>query len=130
MDLEQTLSRTAETTAIGDTLVQDTCYSPDTQKLLVRLSDTYSSHKQGLEIKDGQECGAPAFILFDKRGLSSKKRACFVEKVVDGMMARAGGSRAETSRLQFWSDGRGPDRSAHTVLSSYWSQQLGKKNMH
>ncbi|XP_060262827.1 phenazine biosynthesis-like domain-containing protein isoform X5 [Ovis aries] len=29
-------------TAIGDTLVQDVCYSPDTKKLLVRLSDTYN----------------------------------------------------------------------------------------
>ncbi|XP_057592516.1 RUN and FYVE domain-containing protein 2 isoform X3 [Hippopotamus amphibius kiboko] len=29
-------------TAIGDTLVQDIRYSPDTQKLLVRLSDTYN----------------------------------------------------------------------------------------
>lgn len=28
-------------TAIDDTLVQDICYSPDTQMLLVRLSDTY-----------------------------------------------------------------------------------------
>ncbi|GAB5578418.1 phenazine biosynthesis-like domain-containing protein isoform X1 [Prionailurus iriomotensis] len=52
-------------TAIGDTLVQDIRYSPDTRKLLVRLSDTY-------------------------------KRP--------------------------WS--------AHAVLSSYWSQQLGKKDMH
>nr|XP_015311764.2 phenazine biosynthesis-like domain-containing protein isoform X6 [Macaca fascicularis] len=29
-------------TAIGNTLVQDICYSPDTRKLLLRLSDTYN----------------------------------------------------------------------------------------
>ncbi|XP_006889114.1 PREDICTED: phenazine biosynthesis-like domain-containing protein-like [Elephantulus edwardii] len=38
-------------TAIGDTLVQDVCYSPDTRKLLVRLSDTYNrSFLEGLKV--------------------------------------------------------------------------------
>ncbi|XP_064230264.1 phenazine biosynthesis-like domain-containing protein isoform X4 [Aotus nancymaae] len=65
-------------TAIGNTLVQDVCYSSDTRKLLVRLSDTYNRYF------------APWVGV--------------AEDPVTG--------------------------SAHAVLSSYWSQQLGKKEMH
>ncbi|XP_065699166.1 phenazine biosynthesis-like domain-containing protein isoform X3 [Patagioenas fasciata] len=63
--------------AIGDMVVQDLRYSPDTKKLLVRLSDAYERYF------------APWYGI--------------PEDPVTG--------------------------SAHAVLSSYWSEQLGKKEM-
>ncbi|XP_023060863.1 phenazine biosynthesis-like domain-containing protein isoform X4 [Piliocolobus tephrosceles] len=79
-------------TAIGNTLVQDICYSPDTRKLLLRLSDTYNRKTFPLVLPH-----LPAELFEQPAPWPVLQNLC---------------------------------GSAHAVLSSYWSQQLGKKEMH
>ncbi|XP_011940621.1 PREDICTED: phenazine biosynthesis-like domain-containing protein isoform X3 [Cercocebus atys] len=84
-------------TAIGNTLVQDICYSPDTRKLLLRLSDTYNrSFLENLKVNTEN------LLQVENTGK------------VKGLILTL----------------KGEPGSAHAVLSSYWSQQLGKKEMH
>ncbi|KAM9617729.1 phenazine biosynthesis-like domain-containing protein isoform 1-T2 [Trichechus inunguis] len=109
-------------TAIGDTLVQDICYSPDTQKLLVRLSDTYDrSFLEGLKV--------------NTQNLLQVENTGKVKGLILTLKGEPGG---QTQAFDFYSRYFAPwvgvaedpvTGSAHTVLSSYWSQQLGKKEM-
>ncbi|XP_060051249.1 phenazine biosynthesis-like domain-containing protein isoform X2 [Erinaceus europaeus] len=110
-------------TAIGDTLVQDIRYSPDTRKLLVRLSDTYDrSFLENLKVN------AQNLLQVENTG-----------KVKGLIVTLKGKSDGQIPAFDFYSRYFAPwvgvaedpvTGSAHTVLSSYWSQQLGKKNMH
>ncbi|XP_053442393.1 phenazine biosynthesis-like domain-containing protein isoform X2 [Nycticebus coucang] len=109
-------------TAIGDTLVQDIHYSPDTQKLLVRLSDTYDrSFLENLKVNTGN------LLHVENTG-----------KVKGFIVTLKGEPGGQTQAFDFYSRYFSPwfgvaedpvTGSAHTVLSSYWSQQLGKKEM-
>ncbi|XP_075389778.1 phenazine biosynthesis-like domain-containing protein [Tenrec ecaudatus] len=110
-------------TAIGDTLVQDICYSPDTRKLLVRLSDTYNrAFLEDLKV--------------NTQDLLQVENSGKVKGLILTVKGEAGG---QSSGFDFYSRYFAPwvgvaedpvTGSAHTVLSSYWSQQLGKKEMH
>ncbi|MEJ1288186.1 phenazine biosynthesis-like protein domain containing 1 [Cricetulus griseus] len=111
-----------ENAAIGDTLVQDIQYSPDTRKLLVRLSDSYSrSFLETLKVNTKPLPG------IEKTG-----------KVKGLILTLRGQPEGQTPQYDFYSRYFAPwvglpedpvTGSAHTVLSSYWSQQLGKKEM-
>lgn len=108
--------------AIGDTTVQDIQYSPDTRKLLVRLSDSYDrSFLESLKVNTEPLPG------IEKTG-----------KVKGLILTLKGESGGQTTPYDFYSRYFAPwvgvaedpvTGSAHTVLSSYWSQQLGKKEM-
>lgn len=110
-------------TAIGDTQVQDICYSPDTRKLLVRLSDTYDrSFLEKLQVN------TQSLLQVENTG-----------KVKGLILTIKGDPGGQTQAFDFYSRYFAPwvgvaedpvTGSAHTVLSSYWSQQLGKKDMH
>ncbi|ELW65751.1 Phenazine biosynthesis-like domain-containing protein [Tupaia chinensis] len=109
-------------TAIGDTLVQDIRYSPDTRKLLVRLSDTYDrSFLENLKVN------TETLPQVEKTG-----------KVKGLILTLKGQSGGQTQGFDFYSRYFAPwfgvaedpvTGSAHTVLSSYWSQELGKTEM-
>ncbi|XP_021115145.1 phenazine biosynthesis-like domain-containing protein isoform X3 [Heterocephalus glaber] len=109
--------------AIGDTLVQDVCYSPDTQNLLVRLSDSYDR----------------SFLETLKVNTANLTQVENTGKVKGLILTLKGEPAGQTQAFDFYSRYFAPwvgvaedpvTGSAHTVLSSYWSQQLGKKNMH
>ncbi|XP_073734786.1 phenazine biosynthesis-like domain-containing protein isoform X2 [Callorhinus ursinus] len=110
-------------TAIGDTLVQDICYSPGTRKLLVRLSDTYKrSFLENLKV--------------NTQDLPQVENTGKVKGLILTLKGEPGG---QTQAFDFYSRYFAPwvgvaedpvTGSAHAVLSSYWSQQLGKKDMH
>ncbi|XP_058399326.1 phenazine biosynthesis-like domain-containing protein isoform X3 [Diceros bicornis minor] len=110
-------------TAIGDTLVQDICYSPDTKNLLVRLSDTYNrSFLENLKVNTQN------LLQVENTG-----------KVKGLILTLKGESDGQARAFDFYSRYFAPwfgvaedpvTGSTHTVLGSYWSQQLGKKNMH
>ncbi|XP_061037478.1 phenazine biosynthesis-like domain-containing protein isoform X2 [Eubalaena glacialis] len=110
-------------TAIGDTLVQDIRYSPDTRKLLVRLSDAYNR----------------SFLESLKVNTQNLPQVENTGKVKGLILTIKGEPDAQTQAFDFYSRYFTPwfgvaedpvTGSAHTVLSSYWSQQLGKKAMH
>ncbi|KAM9051841.1 phenazine biosynthesis-like domain-containing protein isoform 3-T7 [Megaptera novaeangliae] len=110
-------------TAIGDTLVQDIRYSPDTRKLLVRLSDTYNR----------------SFLESLKVNTQNLPQVENTGKVKGLILTIKGEPDGQTQAFDFYSRYFTPwfgvaedpvTGSAHTVLSSYWSQQLGKKAMH
>nr|XP_056706648.1 phenazine biosynthesis-like domain-containing protein [Euleptes europaea] len=108
--------------AVGNMNVQDVRYSPDTKKLLVRLSDTYErSDLEKLKV-DAQE-------------LLRTEKTTQVKGLIVTLKGKVGGKR---EHYDFYSryfapwNGVSEDPvtgSAHAVLSSYWSQQLGKKEM-
>ncbi|XP_069913247.1 phenazine biosynthesis-like domain-containing protein [Oryctolagus cuniculus] len=109
-------------TAIGDTLVQDVRYSPDIRGLLVRLSDSYDrSFLENLKVNTSN------LLQVENTG-----------KVKGLILTLKGEPGGETHAFDFYSRYFAPwygvaedpvTGSAHTVLSSYWSQQLGKKEM-
>ncbi|XP_044242057.2 phenazine biosynthesis-like domain-containing protein isoform X3 [Ursus arctos] len=110
-------------TAIGDTRVQDMCYSPDTRKLLVRLSDTYKSR---------------SFLENLKVNTQDLPQVESTGKVKGLILTLKGEPGGQTPAFDFYSRYFAPwvgvaedpvTGSAHAVLSSYWSQQLGKKDM-
>uniref|UniRef100_A0A8I5NVF6 Phenazine biosynthesis like protein domain containing n=1 Tax=Papio anubis TaxID=9555 RepID=A0A8I5NVF6_PAPAN len=110
-------------TAIGNTLVQDICYSPDTRKLLLRLSDTYDrSFLENLKV--------------NTENLLQVENTGKVKGLILTLKGEPGG---QSQSFDFYSRYFAPwvgvaedpvTGSAHAVLSSYWSQQLGKKEMH
>ncbi|XP_012872506.1 PREDICTED: phenazine biosynthesis-like domain-containing protein [Dipodomys ordii] len=109
-------------TAIGDTLVQDIQYSPDTRKLLVRLSDSYK--RSFLET-----------LKVNTENLPHIENTGKVKGLILTLKGEPGG---QTQAFDFYSRYFAPwwdvaedpvTGSAHTILSSYWSQQLGKKQM-
>ncbi|KAM4840268.1 phenazine biosynthesis-like domain-containing protein [Urocitellus parryii] len=109
--------------AIGNTLVQDIRYSPDTRKLLVRLSDSYErSFLETLKVKTEN------LLQVENTG-----------KVRGLILTLKGEAVGQTQAFDFYSRYFAPwvgvaedpvTGSAHTVLGSYWSQQLGKQEMH
>ncbi|XP_042122617.1 phenazine biosynthesis-like domain-containing protein 1 isoform X3 [Peromyscus maniculatus bairdii] len=109
--------------AIGDdTLVQDIQYSPDTRKLLVRLSDSYNR----------------SFLETLKVNTEPLPRIEQTGKVKGLILTLKGEPGGRTPQYDFYSRYFAPwvglpedpvTGSAHTVLSSYWSQQLRKKEM-
>ncbi|KAM5236857.1 phenazine biosynthesis-like domain-containing protein isoform 1-T1 [Ctenodactylus gundi] len=109
-------------TAIGDTLVQDVRYSPDTRKLLVRLSDSYDR----------------PFLETLKVNTEHLTQIENTGKVKGLIITVKGGTAGLSVAYDFYSRYFAPwlgvaedpvTGSAHTVLSSYWSQQLGKREM-
>ncbi|NWW12955.1 PBLD protein, partial [Oreocharis arfaki] len=111
------LSRKA---AVGDMIVQDLRYSPDTKKLLVRLSDTYER-----SVLEELKVSAQRFLSAEKTGK------------VKGLILTVKGNSSGKGH-DFYSRYFAPwygvledpvTGSAHAVLSSYWSEQLGKKEM-
>ncbi|XP_058527692.1 phenazine biosynthesis-like domain-containing protein isoform X1 [Ochotona princeps] len=109
-------------TAIGDTLVQDVRYSPDTRKLLVRLSDSYDR----------------SFLENLKVNTSNLLQVENMGKVKGLILTLKGEPDGKTPAFDFYSRYFSPwfgvaedpvTGSAHTVLSSYWSEELGKKEM-
>ncbi|NWS72841.1 PBLD protein, partial [Crotophaga sulcirostris] len=108
--------------AVGDLVVQDLRYSPDTKKLLVRLSDAY-----GRSVLEELQVSAQRFLPADKTG-----------KVKGLILTLKGNSTGKHKGHDFYSRYFAPwygvledpvTGSAHAVLSSYWSEQLGKKEM-
>ncbi|NWX61585.1 PBLD protein, partial [Promerops cafer] len=106
--------------AVGDMVVQDVRYSPDTKKLLVRLSDTY-----GRSVLEDLKVSAQRFLSAEKTGK------------VKGLILTVKGNSSGKGH-DFYSRYFAPwygvledpvTGSAHAVLSSYWSEQLGKKEM-
>uniref|UniRef100_A0A8C3KJ15 Phenazine biosynthesis like protein domain containing n=1 Tax=Calidris pygmaea TaxID=425635 RepID=A0A8C3KJ15_9CHAR len=109
--------------AVGDMIVQDLRYSPDTKKLLVRLSDAYDR-----SVLEGLQVSAQRFLSAEKTG-----------KVKGLILTLKGNSSGKQKGHDFYSRYFAPwygvledpvTGSAHAVLSSYWSEQLGKKEMH
>lgn len=108
--------------AIGDTLVQDIRYSPDTKNLLVRLSDSYDrSFLESLKVNTER---LPAI---EKTGK--------VRGLILTVKGEAGG---QTAPYDFYSRCFAPwvgvaedpvTGSTHTLLGPYWSEELGKKEM-
>ncbi|XP_066475895.1 phenazine biosynthesis-like domain-containing protein [Tiliqua scincoides] len=104
--------------AVGNMKVQDVQYSPDTKKLLVCLSDVYErSDLEKLKVN------AQELLLAEKTGK------------VKGLIVTLKG---KCENYDFYSryfapwNGVSEDPvtgSAHTVLSTYWAQHLGKNKM-
>ncbi|NXD67970.1 PBLD protein, partial [Eolophus roseicapillus] len=108
--------------AIGDMIVQDLRYSPDTKKLLVRLSDAYER-----SVLEELQVSTQRFLSAEKTG-----------KVKGLILTLKGNSNGKCKGHDFYSRYFAPwygvledpvTGSAHAVLSSYWSEQLGKKEM-
>ncbi|NXK63753.1 PBLD protein, partial [Sylvietta virens] len=106
--------------SVGDMIVQDVRYSPDTKKLLVRLSDTYER-----SVLEDLKVSAQRFLSAEKTGK------------VKGLILTVKGNSSGKGH-DFYSRYFAPwygvledpvTGSAHAVLSSYWSEQLGKKEM-
>ncbi|XP_029398554.1 phenazine biosynthesis-like domain-containing protein isoform X2 [Mus pahari] len=108
--------------AIGDTLVQDIRYSPDTKNLMVRLSDSYDrSFLESLKVNTEPLPGV------EKTG-----------KVRGLILTLRGEPGAQTAPYDFYSRYFAPwvgiaedpvTGSTHTLLGPYWSEELGKKEM-
>nr|XP_060624893.1 phenazine biosynthesis-like domain-containing protein [Anolis sagrei ordinatus]XP_060624894.1 phenazine biosynthesis-like domain-containing protein [Anolis sagrei ordinatus] len=108
--------------AVGDKSVQDVRYSPDTKNLLVRLSDAY-------ERADLEK------LKVDAEKLLSAEKTGRIKGVI---VTLKGDGREKQESYDFYSRYFAPwygvsedpvTGFAHTVLSSYWSEQLGKKEM-
>ncbi|XP_071419244.1 phenazine biosynthesis-like domain-containing protein [Pithys albifrons albifrons] len=106
--------------AVGDLIVQDVRYSPDTKNLLVCLSDTYER-----SVLEELNVNAQGFLSAEKTGK------------VKGLILTLKGSSSGKGH-DFYSRYFTPwygvledpvTGSAHAVLSSYWSEKLGKKEM-
>ncbi|XP_037103043.1 phenazine biosynthesis-like domain-containing protein 1 [Syngnathus acus] len=107
--------------SVGDHPVQDVYFSANTKKLLLRLEDTCDrSVLTGLQVKPD------ALLSSDKSGR------------VKGLIVTMKGSPDCQPRYDFYSRYFSPWNgipedpvcgSAHTVLASYWSEELGKKKM-
>ncbi|XP_073935106.1 phenazine biosynthesis-like domain-containing protein isoform X2 [Castor canadensis] len=108
--------------AIGDTQVQDIHYSPETKNLLVRLSDSYDR----------------SFLETLKVNTENLTQVENTGKVKGLLLTLKGEPGGQTGAFDFYSRYFTPwfgvaedpvTGSTHTILSSYWSQQLGKKEM-
>ncbi|NWZ12167.1 PBLD protein, partial [Agelaius phoeniceus] len=113
-------NRLSRKAAVGDMVVQDIRYSPDTKKLLVRLSDTYDR-----SVLENLKVNAQHFLSAEKTGK------------LKGLILTVKGNSSGKGH-DFYSRYFAPwvgvledpvTGSAHAVLSSYWSEQLGKKEM-
>ncbi|NWU96807.1 PBLD protein, partial [Upupa epops] len=109
-------------TAVGDLIVQDLRYSPDTKKLLVRLSDTYErSVLEELQVR------AQHFLSAEKMGK--------VKGLILTLKANSSGKyKGHDFYTRYFAPWYGVLEdpvcgSAHAVLSTYWSEHLGKKEL-
>ncbi|XP_061857821.1 phenazine biosynthesis-like domain-containing protein isoform X2 [Colius striatus] len=105
--------------AVGDMVVQDVRFSPDTMNLLVRLSDTYKR-----SVLEELQVNAQGFLSAEKTGK--------VKGVILTLKGDSSGKHDFYSR--YFSPWCGVledpvTGSTHAVLGSYWSEQLGKKEM-
>ncbi|XP_074152686.1 phenazine biosynthesis-like domain-containing protein [Sminthopsis crassicaudata] len=108
--------------ALSNVRVQDVRYSPDTKKLLVRIDDSYGrSFLENLAVNSGN------LTQVENTG-----------KVRGLILTLKGEGSGKPQGYDFYSRYFAPwvgvaedpvTGSAHAVLSSYWSQQLGKKEM-
>ncbi|XP_074088482.1 phenazine biosynthesis-like domain-containing protein isoform X2 [Macrotis lagotis] len=108
--------------ALGNVQVQDIHYSPDTKKLLVRINDSYGrSFLESLEV--------------NTRTLTEVENSGKVRGLI---LTLKGEGSGKPHGYDFYSRYFAPwvglaedpvTGSAHAVLSGYWSQQLGKKEM-
>ncbi|XP_068927597.1 phenazine biosynthesis-like domain-containing protein [Petaurus breviceps papuanus] len=108
--------------AIGNILVQDVHYCPDTKYLFVRIDDSY-----GRAFLETLEVNTRNMTEIENTG-----------KVQGLMLTVKGEGSGKTQGCDFYSRFFAPwlgvaedpvTGSAHAILSSYWSQQLGKKEM-
>ncbi|KAM3835234.1 phenazine biosynthesis-like domain-containing protein isoform 3-T3 [Vipera latastei] len=108
--------------AVGDMNVQEVRYSPDTKKLLICLSEVYKRYDLEKLKVDAQR-----LLSADKTG-----------KVKGVIITVKGDCHENHDSYDFYSryfapwNGISEDPvtgSAHAVLSSYWSQQLGKNKL-
>ncbi|XP_042122619.1 phenazine biosynthesis-like domain-containing protein isoform X2 [Peromyscus maniculatus bairdii] len=108
--------------AIGDTLVQDIRYSPDTKNLMVRLSDSYNR----------------SFLETLKVNTEPLPRIEQTGKVKGLILTLKGEPGGRTPQYDFYSRYFAPwvgvaedpvTGSTHTILGPYWSEELGKKEM-
>lgn len=108
--------------AIGDTLVQDIRYSPDTKNLMVRLSDSYD--RSFLET-----------LRVNTEPLPQMEKTGKVKGLILTLRGKPGG---QTPYYDFYSRYFAPwvgvaedpvTGSTHTILGPYWSEELGKKEM-
>ncbi|XP_027696496.1 phenazine biosynthesis-like domain-containing protein isoform X2 [Vombatus ursinus] len=108
--------------ALDNVLVQDVHYSPDTKFLLVRIEDSY-----GRSFLENLEVNARDLTKIENTG-----------KVQGLMLTVKGEGGGKTQGYDFYSRFFAPwlgvmedpvTGSAHAVLGSYWSQQLGKKEI-
>uniref|UniRef100_A0A7N4PFH9 Phenazine biosynthesis like protein domain containing n=1 Tax=Sarcophilus harrisii TaxID=9305 RepID=A0A7N4PFH9_SARHA len=108
--------------ALCNVRVQDVRYSPDTKKLLVRIDDSY-----GRSFLENLEVNASNLTKVENTG-----------KVRGLILTLKGEGSGKPQGYDFYSRYFAPwvgvaedpvTGSAHAVLSSYWSQQLGKKEM-
>uniref|UniRef100_A0A8C6RFL8 Phenazine biosynthesis-like domain-containing protein n=1 Tax=Nannospalax galili TaxID=1026970 RepID=A0A8C6RFL8_NANGA len=108
--------------AIGDTLVQDIRYSPDTRNLLVRLSDSYNR----------------SFLETLRVNTETLPQIENTVKVTGLILTLKGEPGGQTPAYDFYSRYFAPwigvaedpvTGSTHTILGPYWSEQLGKKEM-
>ncbi|NXK05916.1 PBLD protein, partial [Herpetotheres cachinnans] len=122
LPLYLTYPQVSQNAAVGDMVVQDLRYSPDTRKLLVRLSDAYER-----SVLEELQVSAQCFLSAEKTG-----------KVKGLILTLKGNSSGKHKGHDFYSRYFVPwygvledpvTGSAHAVLSSYWSEQLGKKEM-
>ncbi|XP_033886360.2 phenazine biosynthesis-like domain-containing protein isoform X1 [Acipenser ruthenus] len=106
-------------TAVGDLAIQDVRYSSATKKLLVRLCDTYNR-----SVLESLKPDTESLMKSDSTG-----------KVAGLIITLKGNQNGNYDfYCRYFSPWNGiPEDpvtgSAHTVLGSYWSEQLGKKEM-
>ncbi|ETE67485.1 Phenazine biosynthesis-like domain-containing protein, partial [Ophiophagus hannah] len=108
--------------AVGDMNIQEVRYSPDTKKLLICLSKVYERYDLEKLNVDAQR-----LLLADKTG---KIKGVII--TVKGDHHKNHGSYDFYSRYFAPWNGISEDPvtgSAHAVLSSYWSEQLGKDKL-
>ncbi|KAK1164665.1 phenazine biosynthesis-like domain-containing protein [Acipenser oxyrinchus oxyrinchus] len=106
-------------TAVGDLAIQDVRYSNATKKLLVRLCDTYNR-----SVLESLKPDTESLMKSDSTGK--------VAGLIITLKGNQNGDYDFYSRYFSPWNGIPEDPvtgSAHTVLGSYWSEQLGKKEM-
>nr|XP_033798159.1 phenazine biosynthesis-like domain-containing protein [Geotrypetes seraphini] len=107
--------------AVGDSKVQDIHYSPDTKKLLVRLSDNY-------ERSDLEK------LKVDPQNLLRAEKTGKVKGIIVTLKGGFCGNKSYDFCSRYFSPWYGiPEDpvtgSAHAVLSSYWAETLRKTEM-
>ena len=106
------------TTAVGDIPLQDVQYSPQTKKLLLRLPDSFTrTQLENLQV--------------DPQALKQTPQG---EPLVKGVILTVKGTGEYDFLSRYFAPWVGiPEDpvtgAAHTVLASYWSEQLGKRRL-
>ena len=106
------------TTALGDTPIMDTQYSPTTKKLLLRFPDSFTR----IELEN---------LQVDPQALKQVPQG---EPLVKGVILTVKGTGGYDFLSRYFAPWVGiPEDpvtgAAHTVLGGYWSEQLGKRQL-